>query len=421
MFLIFTCLVLGSAYGQSTWRQAGWVSDSTDPKQLEFQLITIEPGDELYTWWGHSALVVTDRSTRESRFYNYGLFSFSQTNFFTNFAMGRLWFEVQAIPTQPALEQYRRINRTIRIQTLNVPVDLRLEIARFLETNILPENRQYLYDHYWDNCATRVRDILDTASRGALKASSGDEAGTTFRRITRRFSGAHFLADTLLMYLMGGSIDSGMTRWETMFLPTELELQLDQVVVTNSRGETVPFVQSRETWYQATGRDAILETAPSPLPLTLCIGVVLGAAVFFTGFFLRRRQGGHRIAHGVTSSLIGLIFGVPGTILAFMTLFTDHTVTYWNENLILTHPLILAALPLGVLGAVGKRRAQTIMSWLWFLQTAIVITYALFKLFSVLNQENWQFVILTLPVYAALSWPAAQALFRQKTPGGGPA
>ena len=75
--------------------------ENTYPRgeDLEIKLVTIGPGDDVPSWWGHTALIVEDRRFKSSVFYNYGLFSFEEKNFFVNFAMGRLIFWVGAWKT----------------------------------------------------------------------------------------------------------------------------------------------------------------------------------------------------------------------------------------------------------------------------------------------------------------------------------
>ncbi len=402
--ILFVCISMFAHSAGLGAQQAVWMTGTSVPEDLKFELVTIEPGDELYTWWGHSAIVVTDENHGESRFYNYGLFSFGQERFFSNFAMGRLWFEVQALRAVPALKAYQGFNRTVRIQVLNVPLDKRIDVARFLEINIRPENRRYLYDHYYDNCATRLRDLLDMASGGALKIATQVSANTTFRQITRRFSGEHFFADTLLMFLMGGGIDDPMTEWETMFLPTELERHLDGLTITDSTGKPVPFVEDKTVWSEAFGREPIPETGPSAMPLSLALGVGTGVFIVLITLLLRNSDKGQEVVFGIFSSLAGLAIGLPGLVLAFMALFTDHTVTFWNENIILASPFIFAAAPLGILFAAGVRRPGTITAWVWLVQFAVALTYLLLKFIPGFVQSNWSIVAIVLPLYAALSY-----------------
>ena len=408
-FLLCQLLIFFAA-GPLSARQAPWMTGSSNPQDLLIQLITIGPGDELYTWWGHTALIVTDTRLDESRFYNYGLFSFEQTNFFANFAMGRLRFMVAPASTQRELELYRQRNRSITIQTLNIPADMRAQIARFLEINILPANREYLYDHYYDNCATRVRDILDTASFGALFEAADVPADTTFRRITRRFSGGHFFADTLLMFLMGRSIDTPITVWETMFLPTELDNVVEDLSVQYSPGVSEPFVLEKVIYNHAAGRRPVPEKAPSAVPFSLALGGGVGIIIAGLSIFLRRRDRAFKIFFGAASSVAGLVIGLPGVTLTLMSLFTNHTVTYWNENLALANPITFLAFPLGMFAACGFGRISRITAWLWIILAGISIVYIILKPLPLLIQDNWQIVGLITPVLAALAFSARDEL-----------
>jgi hypothetical protein len=61
------------------------------------------PGDELYFWWGHIALIIEDSVTSRSRFYDYGIFSFQNDNFFSNFAFGRLLYSCGSSSTENSI------------------------------------------------------------------------------------------------------------------------------------------------------------------------------------------------------------------------------------------------------------------------------------------------------------------------------
>lgn len=383
---------LGSAQQRSPWS-----ADQTDPRDLRIVLVTIAPGDELYTWWGHSGIIVEDTRRGISRFYNYGLFSFDEENFFVDFARGRLIFEVGVTPTEPSLAYYRRLNRTVTMQVLALSPQARLGLAEFVENNVLPENRKYLYDHYRDNCATRVRDIVDRFSGGALREASDTPAGTTYREETRRYSGRNLPVDFLLMYLMGSSIDKPILKWDTMFLPERVRQYADQAVIIDEFGNRRSLVAETVEWYNATDRRTVPDTAPPLWPWSAAAGSLLGLlAVVFAAI---RRTGGRslatgRMGYGTIVAMFGFVFGLLGTVLFLMSLFTDHTVTYNNENLIISNPATIALFPLGILAAVRakprkrRRRTAALRTVLGVHLVAGVVLFTL-KLAGVLNQQNW--------------------------------
>ena len=190
---------------------------------LSIKLVTIDPGKDLTTWWGHTGIIVEDTVTKSGRFYNYGLFSFDQENFTLNFARGRLVFWVGVWDAGMALQFYQGMDRTIRIQTLDLSPEQKLATANFLAWNVRPENREYLYDHYFDNCATRVRDLFDKILAGAFLRDNDQPGRMSLRDHTRRHTHRSYFMDWLLMFLMNDSIDKPIRQWDEMFLPTELE------------------------------------------------------------------------------------------------------------------------------------------------------------------------------------------------------
>ena len=127
--ILFILLLIMLCAGRST------AQDTTviDPDPLVIQLVTIDPGDELTMWWGHTGIIVRDNRTNAAVFYNYGLFSFDQENFVTNFAQGRLIFWVGVWDAQLALDFYKRMNRTIRIQTFNLSGQKKKQMAKKFE------------------------------------------------------------------------------------------------------------------------------------------------------------------------------------------------------------------------------------------------------------------------------------------------
>ncbi len=386
--------------GQSTWDV-----NEISGNNLVVKLATASPGDELYTWWGHSAIIIENTVSGESKFYNYGLFSFDQEHFYSNFVQGRLLFEVGAFPTRPALKVYKARDRTVHVQTLGLRPDRRRALLQYLEMKIQPENRQYLYDHYYDNCSTRVRDLIDRFSGGALRKATKESAETTFREQTRRFTERNFAVDFLLMYLMGGVIDQEMTEWETMFLPSALEREVETVEIRNEKGETVPLVSETVVWYESEAREPIRAMAAPLWPKTLATGGVIGLLLAVSLVLLIRRIPAGNALFGVVTALLGFIAGLTGTLLLYMSLFTDHVVTYWNENLILTNPITLAFIPLGILVTSKRPKGVRVLAAIASFHTAALVVLVLLKLLfpETFVQGNFPVLLFFSPIYLFLT------------------
>lgn len=408
---------------QAQYNNAPWSTGQSNPSDLKIELVTVDPGSEIYSWWGHTALIVDDTRLHYSLLYNYGLFSFGN-GFVRNFAMGRLIFQVGDSPTAETLDLYRQDNRTIHLQTLDLPPDRKMAIARFLAVNVLPQNREYLYDHYYNNCSTRVRDIINQAVDGRLKELTSGPSSMTLRQLTRRFTQHHFLMDTLLMFLMSGSIDRPITEWNDMFLPDELEKYVGRLQVPGPHG-MMPLVSKTTVWYQSKGRPPI-PARPSPAwPLSAALGLAMGILALLGSPSARGRwrvafanirawERWRRRIYGIYSALLGLLLGIPGALLFFMSLFTNHTVTYSNENVALVCPLLILLLPLGIAIAAGSKKAATLTGWLWRLQLLAALVLLVLKVLPSFDQQNWQIFALVLPLYVgAVLGPLAVGAWRR--------
>ena len=129
--------------------------------EVEFSVITIGPYEnELYSAFGHSGIRLSDKNNGTDYFYNYGIFDFDQPNFYLNFLNGKLLYMVGKYDFLSVEEFYKSQNRYIKEQILNLDESEKILLYNYLEQNIRPENREYLYNYVYNNCATKIRDVL---------------------------------------------------------------------------------------------------------------------------------------------------------------------------------------------------------------------------------------------------------------------
>jgi hypothetical protein len=401
--LYYNLLLISLSLG-SLWAQPALPFDQGE--SLQIKLVTIDPGDEITMWWGHTAIIVEDTRSNTSVFYNYGIFSFEQENFYRNFAMGRLIFWVGAWNTAGALDYYKSLNRSIRMQILDLSPRRRWQMAQFLEQNVLPANREYLYDHYADNCATRVRDLIDNMTDGRLGSACQQPGRMTLRQHTRCHTHHHFFMDLLLMFLMNDTIDWPITRWEEMFLPTELERNILTLSIADSGGVERKLVSEDILFFESVQRPPPPDFAPKHWPVALALGGFIAMLGLYLAFLFRSGVPVSRYLYGTYNALLGIILGIPGLALFFMACFTDHTVTYHNENLFLANPLTLLLIGSGM-GIIRKSRWQKGFSRAVSLILVLpALVSLLLKILPAFNQDNWDIISLVLPVLVALvfSW-----------------
>jgi hypothetical protein len=241
------------------------------------------------------------------------------------------------------------------VYTLDLPPQVRDEVRRFAETNVLPENKYYWYHHFKDNCSTRIRDIIDLAAGGQFKAAFGNAPGRyTLRQHVRRHTWFSPFFDWILNFWMGQDIDTPITVWEEMFLPREVGIRIADFTYTDPDGVERKLVTKVEVLNRAVNRPAVLDVPRRQWPRELALGLALSALIVFLALLKRKNPAASRISLGLLQSALGLFFGAVGSVLFFMTFFTNHDYTYHNINIIYINPLLLAALPLGILHARGR-------------------------------------------------------------------
>jgi hypothetical protein len=391
VIIFFLCM-------QSLWGQPAvpWATGQSRPENLEVKLVTIGPGDDLTSWWGHNALVIQDTVFNVSRFYNYGLFSFDQKNFILNFVMGRLWFWVGHSPVAASLDFYRKQNRDILIQSLQLPPKKRLEMAEFLVNNVKPENCYYLYDHYYDNCATRVRDVINRAIEGQLYQYSTQQSPMTLREYTRCYTHTHFFMDWILMFLMNDTIDRPIREWDAMFLPDELARIASQLRYIDSTGKQIPLVSDSYYFNKRINGKPIPDKAPIHYwPVGFFLGLFIAGIILLFAFLSRN---GKTVYFKYSTFLIGLLLGFPGMVLFFASLFTDHTVAYHNENLFLANPLTFLVSFLAIGYIRGIKKCETWLTFIWYLHAILLCLLLILKLFPAFNQDNLLAIVTIGPI-----------------------
>jgi hypothetical protein len=368
------------------------------------------PGDELYFWWGHIALVIEDNSTGEARFYDSGIFSFETEHFYTNFALGRLLYSCGASSAERSFHTYIATNRDITLYTLDLSPETEEAVRRFAEINILPENRDYYYHHFKDNCSTRIRDIIDLATNGQFKARFGDAPGRyTLRQHVRRHTWFSPFMDWALNFLMGQDLDDPLSVWQEMFLPAEVGQRISDFTYTDDAGVERALVSSVEVLNRAKNRPAVLDAPRRQWPYELVVGILLAALlVCFSRVSVKRPLLGRRLL-AITQSALGLFFGVMGLALFFMSFFTNHDYTWHNSNVLYINPLLLAAVPLGIIVAADKRAkkrwlAEQFLRALWTYVLFGCLLSMLIKLSPNFHQQNQVTQALVLPFALVLSY-----------------
>lgn len=400
---LWLCLLPAWGLAQVSTR-APWGVGESQGEDLEISLITFGPGSALYEWWGHGAIAVEDTRLHQARLYNFGMFDFEK---FASFALGRLEFYVAEDSVPFTLRMYAREDRDVTVQILNLSPAARLAVAQKLSDNVLPQNRNYLYHHYFDNCATRLRDAIDFALSGQLHEEEKGPGRFTLREQTRRFTSVSPAMSALLDFMMNDSIDQPISLWQEAFLPDVLSREVASATYVDAQGKRVPLVARTIPYHQSLHRTPVPDQPPHDWPWLLGLGALFGGLLLLFGKLAAAGRKLGRVLFGLQSALFGLLVGLPGTVLLLMWLITNHEVTFHNENLFLANPLTLLAVPFGLGLAFGGAKSKRRLFKLSLLLAGLGTLLLLLKALPWFDQNNWNILGLLLPAL----WGLAGATF----------
>jgi hypothetical protein len=345
-------------------------------------VLTCGPYDELYSAFGHSAFRIHDAKLNIDVVCNYGTFDFSQPNFYLNFALGNNLYKL-SIEDYPGFE-YRYIyqNRFIHEQILDLTQEQKDKLFKYLQWNARRENQSYLYDYFYDNCSTKIRDVLIVALGEDVKFDETHiETGATIRELTDPYLKELPWGDLGIDIGLGLPMDKVAAPLEYMFLPDYVESGFDHASI-NKNGTTIPLVKEKVITYEAREQD-LDEGLPHPLYVS---GAMLLIAIGVGFWDIRRKR---RSTWFDCFLFVGA--GLIGVLLVFLWFFTNHKAAAWNLN-------VLWAVPFHLFAGIALLKARV---WLvnYFLITGIIAVLTLVS-WPVLPQMLHYALV---PLVAALS------------------
>jgi len=355
--------------------------------------VTFGPGQRYWERFGHNAIIIDDRAAGARIAYNYGVFDFREKDFLVNFALGHMHYSLDAEPLEAELAPYVAEGRSVTVQMLNVAPAQARQLAGFLAWNAQPQNADYRYDYFVNNCSTKVRDALNRALGGALERQlSRRPAPHTYRFDAVRLISPDFWLALGMDTGLGPNADRPLSVWQESFVPMVLSRALRDVTVRSRTGDIVPLVSEEQV--VLPGRLPPAPAAPLDLRLPFLVAG-LGFAVLL--LWLAHGKGRlSRASFALLASSWWLICGFTGLILAGMWGLSDHWAAWDNENLLLLDPLCLL-LPL------VWWRAPRIALSLATLIAAAALSSLIVRTLPTLYQSNLAFIALTVPVHLALA------------------
>lgn len=309
----------------------------TDSTGLRVSLLTCGTGEEIWEQFGHTAVRVTDSNNHTDYVYNYGTFSFGE-GFELQFMRGKLLYYVSYYAYEVFLREYQHYQRSVEEQVLNLRGEEKIAIQNYLIENAKEENRYYKYDFFFDNCATRIRDIFPRALGSDFNFDNTlpEDHDLTYRELMNRYFYKKHFERVGCNLLLGSKIDQVMTNYDVMWHPDYLR---DAISGATYEGRVI--ANDAVMVLDAPPREPAGPNWMFYITLLLCILTMVGITIPQLSTL-----------GNIMSFSILFVTGLLGTLMLVMWLATDHQGCQNNFN-------ILWALPTNLIYAfVNKKKSS---------------------------------------------------------------
>ena len=251
------------------------------------------------------------------------MFDFNQPNFKLNFTKGKLLYKLGKRPFKNFVTTNYHQKRWMKAQVLNLSQLEKQNMYALLEENALPQNAEYLYDPYFNNCATKLRDITkEILGKKVYFPSSFSDENYTLRELMDKELSWNTWGNFGINLALGNTLDKAITAEEYMYLPdyvyeafknakktknnSDRPLVLKEQVILNFKENTI-----HSKWY-------------NPF---FVFSIILLLSIVIT----YRDQKRNKRSKFLDFSLF-FMTGFLGFIICFLWFFTNHSTTPNNFN-----------------------------------------------------------------------------------------
>ncbi len=297
---------------------------ATLTNNAEISIITVAPGNNLVDSFGHSAIRVNDNSIGVDYAFNYGTYDFNAPNFYGNFAKGKLLYILSVSRFSDFLRYYSNQNRSVKEQVLNLTLQEKQEYFNYLRNNAKLENRGYLYDFFYDNCATKLRDVTQDVLKNSVEFDYGfaNNQNYTMRGLIHKYSKTQPWGTFGIDLALGSIIDKKAIPEAYIFLPdyTFEAFKSAQIISNNHK----PLVAKTNFLFKSESRKNPFTFTPL---LFFSILAILIAFITYKNYKNKKRS-------KWLNFTLFFITGLAGIIMMLLWFATDHTTTAYNYNIL---------------------------------------------------------------------------------------
>lgn len=352
MLLACCLLAIGSSRSQMPTTPAGPSKPAVgvmtvDTTKLSASLITITPGQDSYSLYGHTAVRIRDERGQMDYVFNYGAFSMEDDNFLWNFALGETDYTLAVERMVDVVMWYTMEGRMIIEQKLNMTPEEVRYLYECMRENAATPGWTYRYTFLDDNCATRPVALLRESLSGELVWKKEFEPTTYRQLINSHLLPRHVWSSFGQDMLMGAGIDTIISQEAHTGFPMDLFSMIASAEVVGKDGSRRQLVVATDT-INASGPSAeaggtedvgIIDSITSPTAVAILF-------LLLTVFVSMRRFRGKERAVRIYDALVIMSITFVGLLLWFEFLFSSLPAVDSNVLTLLFHPLALLWLPL---------------------------------------------------------------------------
>ncbi len=320
-------VALAAHFGAFAQTDAGNIVQQHAGDHLRISLLTCGPGDEeVWEVFGHTAVRVIDTPNHTDVVFNYGTFEFGP-DFEMQFMKGKLNYCLSVMTFNEFMQEYVQAKRSVEEQELLLDWKQREHIYDFLQWNAENENKYYKYDFFFDNCATRIRDIFPKPQVFGKAFHFGqalpEGKRLTFRDIINVYFYRDYWTRLGVNILLGSRIDKPMTNADIMFLPDYLRDGVGGSTVSGRKIATAPVL-------------ILPGSQPAQGGLNYALLLTLGIALLtIAGLTVKKLK----LLGKIMSTLLLVVTGLLGCLILVMWFATDHQGCANNFNILWCLPL----------------------------------------------------------------------------------
>jgi hypothetical protein len=250
--------------------------------------------------------------------------------------------------------------------------------------NARPENREYRYNFFMDNCATRIRDMIER-NAGAQVRFSENHPTESYRDLIKIFHHSFRWIDLGIDLLVGKKADEPVSAYGQMFLPEYLQNQFANAVIMVD-GKEQPLILETRT---------LVDYPNSKLNSDLLWPVFVFGLLFLLTVIISVQGFVRKKKTDWMDYWLFSLSGLAGLIIGWFTLYSEHPAMSPNYNLFWAFPLNLF---FAIIWSVKKWRKQT-RYYLWLAGAFLLLSFLTGQQFN----PAVYLIILTLLVRVAVN------------------